>query len=40
MVFGVHGRNALDRLVFGSTTEQIVRRATCAVLAVPAPRGH
>jgi nucleotide-binding universal stress UspA family protein len=40
IVLGVHGRNALDRLVFGSTTEQIVRRATCAVLAVPAPRGH
>ena len=40
IVLGVHGRNAFDRLVFGSTTEQILRRATCAVLAVPAPRGH
>jgi nucleotide-binding universal stress UspA family protein len=36
IVLGVHGRNALDRLVFGSTTEHVVRRATCAVLAVPA----
>ena len=34
IVLGVHGRNALDRLVFGSTTEQIVRRATCPVLTI------
>jgi nucleotide-binding universal stress UspA family protein len=37
IVVGVHGRNAFDRLVFGSTTEHIVRRASCPVLAVPAP---
>ena len=37
IVVGVHGRNAFDRLVFGSTTEQIIRRAPCPVLAVPAP---
>jgi nucleotide-binding universal stress UspA family protein len=36
IVLGVHGRNAFDRAVFGSTTEQVVRRATCPVLAVPA----
>lgn len=36
IVVGVHGRNAFDRLVFGSTTEHVVRRATCPVLAVPA----
>jgi nucleotide-binding universal stress UspA family protein len=36
IVLGVHGRNALDRLVFGSTTEHVVRRATCPVLAVQA----
>ena len=35
IVLGVHGRNAFDRLVFGSTTEHIVRRATCPVLTVP-----
>ena len=35
IVLGVHGRGAFDRLVFGSTTEQVVRRATCPVLAVP-----
>jgi nucleotide-binding universal stress UspA family protein len=34
IVLGVHGRGALDRLVFGSTTEHIVRRATCPVLTV------
>src|SRR5688572_3398983 len=32
IVLGVHGRNALDRLMFGSTTEHIIRRATCPVL--------
>jgi nucleotide-binding universal stress UspA family protein len=36
IVMGVHGRNALDRWVFGSTTEHIVRRATCPVLTVRA----
>ena len=34
IVMGVHGRNALIRLVFGSTTEHIIRRATCPVLTV------
>lgn len=37
IVLGVHGRNALDRLVFGSTTEHVVRRATCPVLTVRQP---
>ena len=36
-VLGVHGRHALDRLVFGSTAEHLVRRSTCPVLAVPPP---
>ena len=34
IVAGVHGRSALDRLVFGSTTEHLVRRATCPILTV------
>ena len=34
IVMGVHGRNALDRMLFGSTTNQVVRRATCPVLTV------
>ena len=36
IVLGVHGWNVFDRLVFGSTTEHVVRRAICPVLAVPA----
>jgi nucleotide-binding universal stress UspA family protein len=41
IVMGVHGRSAVDRLVFGSTTEHIVRRAACPVLTVRTPEhGH
>jgi nucleotide-binding universal stress UspA family protein len=32
IVMGVHGRNAIDLTLFGSTTNQIVRRAACPVL--------
>ena len=34
IVLGVHGRGAVDRLFFGSTTSQIVRAAPCPVLTV------
>lgn len=34
IVMGVHGRNALDISLFGSTANQVVRRATCPVLTV------
>jgi nucleotide-binding universal stress UspA family protein len=34
IVVGVHGRSALDRLVFGSTADHLVRRATCPILTV------
>lgn len=34
IVMGVHGRNALDMMLFGSTTNQVVRRATCPLLTV------
>jgi nucleotide-binding universal stress UspA family protein len=34
IVCGVHGRGAIDRFVFGSTTEQLVRHASCAVLSL------
>ena len=34
IVMGVHGRNALDLALFGSTTNQVVRRAPCAVLTI------
>ncbi len=34
IVMGVHGRSAIDLLVFGSTTHHVVRGATCPVLIV------
>jgi nucleotide-binding universal stress UspA family protein len=34
IVIGVHGRNPIDLAVFGSTTNQVVRRATCPVLTI------
>ena len=34
LVMGVHGRNAIDLMLFGSTTNQVVRRATCPVLTL------
>jgi nucleotide-binding universal stress UspA family protein len=34
IVMGVHGGNALDRLVFGSNTHAVLRGASCPVLAV------
>jgi nucleotide-binding universal stress UspA family protein len=34
LVLGVHGRSALDVILFGSTTNQVVRGATCPVLTV------
>jgi nucleotide-binding universal stress UspA family protein len=35
IVLGIHGRNVVNRLVFGSTTDRVVRQATCPVLTVP-----
>ena len=34
IVIGVRGRNPLDMTLFGSTTNQVVRRATCPVLTL------
>ena len=34
IVMGVHGRNPLDVALFGSTTNHIVRQATCPVLTL------
>jgi nucleotide-binding universal stress UspA family protein len=34
IVMGVHGRSAVDMLVFGSTTHHVIRAATCPVLIV------
>jgi nucleotide-binding universal stress UspA family protein len=38
IVIGVHGRNAVDLAVFGSTTNQVVRRASCPVLTIRSER--
>ena len=32
IVMGTHGRRGFDRLVLGSTTDQVMRKATCPVL--------
>jgi nucleotide-binding universal stress UspA family protein len=34
IVVGIHGRNALDLTLFGSTTNHVVRRSTCPVLTL------
>jgi nucleotide-binding universal stress UspA family protein len=34
IVMGVRGRNSLDLTLFGSTTNQVVRRAPCPVLTL------
>jgi nucleotide-binding universal stress UspA family protein len=37
IVVGVHGRGAADLMFFGSTTDHVVREATCPVLTVRRP---
>jgi nucleotide-binding universal stress UspA family protein len=34
IVIGVHGRSAVDVMLFGSTTSQVVRRAACPVMTL------
>jgi universal stress protein A len=34
IVMGVQGRGAADRMFFGSTTQHVVREATCPVLTI------
>jgi nucleotide-binding universal stress UspA family protein len=36
LVMGTHGRSGFDRLVLGSVTEKVLRKAECPVLTVPA----
>jgi nucleotide-binding universal stress UspA family protein len=36
LVMGTHGRSGFDRLMLGSVTEKILRKAPCPVLTVPA----
>ena len=35
IVIGTHGRSGLERLMLGSVTEKILRKASCPVLTVP-----
>jgi nucleotide-binding universal stress UspA family protein len=35
IVIGTHGRSGFERLVLGSVTEKVLRRAACPVLSVP-----
>ena len=37
IVIGTHGRTGLDRILFGSTAERVVRSASCPVLTVRPP---
>lgn len=37
IIIGTHGRKGLDRVLFGSTAERIVRNAACPVLTVRNP---
>lgn len=38
IVIGTHGRKGFDRMLFGSTAEQVVRHAPCPVLTVRLPK--
>jgi nucleotide-binding universal stress UspA family protein len=35
MVLGTHGRVGLSRMLMGSVAEEVIRRATCPVVALP-----
>ncbi len=37
IVMGTQGRKGIDRFLFGSTAERVVRRAPCPVLTVRPP---
>jgi nucleotide-binding universal stress UspA family protein len=37
IIMGTHGRTGLGRLLMGSVAEQVVRRATCAVVTIKMP---
>ncbi|MBI5198857.1 MAG: universal stress protein [Nitrospirae bacterium] len=37
IIIGTHGRTGIDRFLFGSTAEKVVRKAPCPVLSVRLP---
>ena len=40
IVMGTHGRTGFRRLILGSVTEEVLRKAPCPVLTVKVPAGH
>jgi nucleotide-binding universal stress UspA family protein len=40
IVMGTHGHSGLDRLVLGSVTEKVLRKARSPVLTIPPPASH
>jgi nucleotide-binding universal stress UspA family protein len=40
IVMGTHGRSGFERLVLGSITEKVVRKASCPVMVVPRDARH
>jgi nucleotide-binding universal stress UspA family protein len=40
IIMGVHGRGAVELLLFGSNTARVIRAATCPVLIVPPHEGN
>lgn len=38
IVMGTHGRSGLDHMLFGSTTEKVIRKSTIPVFSVPNPK--
>ncbi|MDA8079127.1 MAG: universal stress protein [Nitrospiraceae bacterium] len=38
IILGTHGRKGIDRMLFGSTAEQVVRTSPCPVLSVRLPQ--
>ncbi|HBG47762.1 MAG TPA: universal stress protein [Deltaproteobacteria bacterium] len=38
VVMGTFGKARIDRVLFGSTTERVMRKAACPVFVVPPPR--
>src|SRR5438105_3348225 len=38
LVINIHGKGRLERALLGSTSERVIRGASCPVLAIPPPR--
>jgi universal stress protein A len=38
IVIGTHGRTGIDRVIFGSTAQRVVRHSPCPVLTVKAKK--